>query len=198
MHRIKMLDALCSKWSDCSRCQLHQMRKQVVNWRGSPGAKLALIGEGPGADEDKLGIPFVGAAGRRLDQLLIEAGLKPEKDVFVANIVGCRPPNNREPSIEEAKACRDRLTALLAIVMPKVLLLMGGTAAKRLAGIQAISKWRGEVTDVVLLADHGAVFEFTAIPTFHPSYLNRMGGKESIKSQMLSDIKKAWEVANGN
>lgn len=194
--KIRALDEITVKWSDCKRCGLCKERKNVVHWRGSPDAKIFVIGEGPGADEDRVGIPFVGKAGRMLDQLFIWAGLEPDEDVFVSNIVGCRPPSNREPTTEEAKECRARLYAMIQIVDPKVLLLMGATASKRIAGITAITKWRGKLTDVELLMPNEQVLEYTAIPTFHPSYLNRMGGSAKIKNQMLEDIGRAMEIAN--
>lgn len=197
LFKIRALEEIVAKWNDCEKCGLCDGRKTVVHWRGSPNAKIMAIGEGPGADEDRLGIPFVGSAGRMLDQLFIWAGLAPDEDVFITNIVACRPPNNREPTTEEARACRPRLLAMMQIVEPKVLLLMGGTASKRIAGITAITKWRGKQTDVELLAPNNQVLEYTAVPTFHPSYLNRMGGNAKIKNQMLEDIGLAIGVING-
>ena len=195
LFKIRALDEIISSWDGCKKCELHLERKNIVWWRGSPDAKIFAIGEGPGSEEDKLGVPFVGRAGRSLDQLFIWAGLKHEEDVFVANIVGCRPPNNRVPTTEEAKACRSRLVAMIQVVQPKVLLLMGATASRRMAGITAITRWCGCPTDVEILAPNGQILEYIAIPTFHPSYLNRMGGNNEIKEQMLKDIKKAMELA---
>lgn len=167
-------------------------------WRGGPEARIAAIGEAPGADEDEYGEPFVGAAGRKFNQLLKEASVLPD-DIFIMNMLGCRPPGNRKPKPEELKACRRRMRAMLRIVRPKVLLLVGATAA-RLAGVTAISKARGKPVEVEIptrivdrRVEEAAVYP--AIPTFHPSYLLRMGGSVEIHQQMLSDIIKARNLS---
>lgn len=189
------LEALEDYWFDCQSCELGKTRKRLVMWRGSPNAKLFLIGEGPGADEDEKGFPFVGAAGRKLDDMLREAQLDPSEDVFITNMVGCRPPNNRVPERSEIKACSGRLQGLLHIVDPKVIVLLGGTAAS-LAGIKTISKWRGEQVDVDVLMWNGETKSWPSIPTYHPSYLLRTGNNAKIRQQIVGDLKLAKKVAH--
>jgi len=192
--KLEHLDVHERYWKHCGRCELCMDRKQVVNWRGSPDAKLFVIGEAPGRDEDEIGSPFVGKAGRKLDELFYKAGLQPNEDVFIANVIGCRPPNNRLPRVSEVKQCRERLAWLLLIVKPTALLLLGGTAALRIAGITAISKWQGCPTTVEI-AQGRVIMQYPAIATFHPSYLVRIGDNAEIKKKMISTIKKAKEMA---
>ena len=194
--KLKKLDVLEKMWSSCHACQLNLGRRRVVTWRGSPNGRIFLIGEAPGSDEDAQGIPFVGMAGRKLDELMTEAGINPADEVFIANMVGCRPPDNRTPTHDENKACRHRLEAMLWIVQPKAIVLLGNSAAK-LAGITAITKWRGRVTDLEMCLYNGETVSWPSIPTFHPSYLNRNGDDAEIHAQIVSDLKKAREVAYG-
>jgi len=192
--KLQKLDEHEKYWRDCGRCELAQSRKQVVNWRGSPDAKIFAIGEAPGRDEDEQGSPFVGKAGRKLDGLLYKAGLRPNEDVFIANVLGCRPPSNRVPKVGEVKMCRQRLEWLIMVVEPTVLLLLGGTAALRIAGITAISKWQGHPT-VVEMAYRQKIRTYPAIATFHPSYLVRIGDNIEVKKRMIKTIKKAKEMS---
>jgi DNA polymerase len=192
--KLKKLDVLESMWKTCHGCDLNICRKRVVTWRGSPGGRIFLIGEGPGADEDQQGIPFVGMAGRKLDDLMVEAGINVTDEVFIANMVGCRPPDNRQPKPEEIGACRPRLEAMLWIVQPKVVVLLGLTAAK-LAGITAIKRWRGRQTEMELNMYNGETAKWPAIPTFHPSYLNRSGDNAEIHAQIVGDLKLAKDMA---
>ena len=111
----------------CQECELHQSRQNVVIWRGSIKAPLMIVGEGPGANEDEQGLPFVGRSGELLDTLLKSLELT-EDDYHICNIVKCRPPGNRNPSQAEATACRRLLSAQIRLVKPKVFLLMGATA----------------------------------------------------------------------
>jgi uracil-DNA glycosylase len=192
--RKEVLDKIFSIWDDCKACELCYNRQQVVFWRGDHNAKLVLIGEAPGADEDEQGDPFVGKAGRELNRLLELAGLDVEKDIFISNIVGCRPPGNRKPTLTEMKACRPRLDAILWAIQPRALLLMGATAAS-LAGIREITKWRGSKSKVEIDLLKSKITTYNAIATFHPSYLLRSGGDAKIEHQMVGDIKKAWSLA---
>ena len=148
----------------CRNCPLGQTRQQAVVWRGSPQANLMFIGEGPGAEEDERGQPFVGAAGRLLDLLLTASGLEP--DVFhICNIVKCRPPQNRVPTPEEAKACKPLLARQFRLTRPKVIVLLGATAYKYFTGSNdSISKVRGE-----WIEKNGSLI----MPTFHPAYILR-------------------------
>ena len=191
MTRRERLQKLYAKWDDCRKCELGSSRKNLVLYRGSPMSRLVVIGEAPGADEDEQGQPFVGLAGKTLDKLFKSAGLSPKKDVFITNMLACRPLGNRKPAREETIACRPRLLQVLKIVKPKCLLLLGATAAK-LAGVPSISGWRGDIVEVELPG--GLVFE--SVPTFHPSYLNRLGGKKEIRDLMVKDIMLASHIAN--
>jgi len=148
----------------CRNCPLGETRRQAVVWRGARQARLMLIGEGPGAEEDQRGLPFVGAAGRLLDLLLTANGLSP--DTFhICNIVKCRPPGNRVPTPEEAKACKPLLARQFLLVRPKVIVLLGATAYKYFTGnSDAISKVRGK-----WIERRGSLI----MPTFHPAYILR-------------------------
>ncbi len=148
----------------CQRCALHQTRNLTVPGEGNPKAGLMLVGEGPGATEDQTGRPFVGRAGELLSGILKAIGLTRD-DVFIANVVKCRPPNNRKPLQEETAACLPFLSRQIALVQPKVLLALGGTAAETLLQVKtSLGKLRG------------AVHSFNGIPlvvTYHPAALLR-------------------------
>jgi len=117
---------------DCTRCVLHKQRKQIVFGVGNPTAELMFVGEGPGADEDEKGEPFVGSAGRQLNKMINdEMGIEREQ-VYIANIVKCRPPGNRKPKREECAKCSPFLMRQIAAIKPKVIVALGATAAKRL------------------------------------------------------------------
>jgi uracil-DNA glycosylase family 4 len=149
---------------DCRQCPLAATRKQVVVWRGAVTAPLMLVGEGPGAEEDERGEPFVGAAGRLLDLLLQAYGLDPAV-YHIGNIVKCRPPQNRVPTEAEAKACRPLLAQQFRLVRPKVIVLLGATAYKYFTGgSEGISKIRGQ-----WIEKNG----FLIMPTYHPAYILR-------------------------
>lgn len=148
----------------CRNCPLGATRRQAVVWRGAKQAPLMFIGEGPGAEEDERGQPFVGAAGRLLDLLLTASGLEP--DIFhICNIVKCRPPDNRVPTPEEAKACKPLLAHQFRLVRPKIIVLLGATAYKYFTGsTEGISKVRGR-----WIEKNGSLI----LPTFHPAYILR-------------------------
>ncbi|HBP39136.1 MAG TPA: uracil-DNA glycosylase [Clostridiales bacterium] len=148
----------------CRNCPLSESRRNVVIWRGAEQAPLMFIGEGPGAEEDEHGIPFIGAAGRLLDLLLTASGLEP--DYFhICNIVKCRPPQNRVPTPEEAKACKPLLARQFRLVHPRIIVLLGATAYKYFTGnSDGISKIRGQ-----WIEKNG----YLIMPTFHPAYILR-------------------------
>ncbi len=149
---------------NCRACELGSSRKQAVVWRGCVQAPLMLIGEGPGADEDAQGKPFVGAAGKLLNLLLTAFGLD-EQVCHICNIVKCRPPQNRVPTPEEAKACKPLLARQFRLVQPKVIVLLGSTAAKYFLNTQeGITKIRGS-----WIEKSG----YYIMPTFHPAYILR-------------------------
>lgn len=164
------LASLANQCSACQRCPLAQGRQQVVLSRGNPQARLMLIGEAPGAQEDALGQPFVGRSGQLLDQLLAAAGLDSNRDAYICNGVKCRPPENRKPTARELAACRPWLEQQIALVQPQVLVLVGATALQALLAIKGpISQLRGQ-----WLAFEGR----DCMPIFHPAYLLRNGSSE--------------------
>jgi len=169
-----MLGLVEQAWVGCQRCGLGRFRSKMVFWRGSPEAKVAIVGEGPGREEDRLGKPFVGPAGRMLDDVLTRAGFDPG-EVFIMNVVACRPPSNRTPQVGEVWSCKRRVAQMLWIVRPRVVVL-AGTAAAGLAGISAVTPFRGTLTTVEL-AFNGVPLRLPAIPTFHPSFLLRNPGE---------------------
>jgi len=153
----------------CTRCPLHLSRSQVVFGRGNPEARIVLIGEGPGRDEDQQGLPFVGAAGQLLDRILSAVDLS-ERDVFITNTVLCRPPGNRVPLPEEMEACRVHREAILDLLDPPIVVLLGATALKAVFGPKAgITAMRGQ-----RVAAGGRAY----YPTFHPAALLRDPSKK--------------------
>jgi len=149
---------------DCTRCKLHQGRKNIVFGVGNPDADLMFIGEGPGADEDQVGEPFVGKAGQLLTKIIGAMGLSRE-EVYIANIVKCRPPKNRDPEPDEISACIGFLKAQVEAVQPKVIVCLGRPASHTLLQTSiSITRLRGQWKQ----------FEgIDVMPTFHPSYLLR-------------------------
>ena len=157
----------------CERCPLAATRTQVVFGAGAPDAAAVFVGEGPGAEEDKQGIPFVGRAGRLLTRLLEGIDLTREQ-VYIANVVKCRPPGNRDPQPEEIDACRPYLEAQLGFIAPRVVVTLGNFATKLLLDTkQGITKLRGR-TYPFALPHGGAVL----VPTLHPSAVLRGGGAQ--------------------
>jgi uracil-DNA glycosylase len=150
---------------DCTRCKLHgQGRRQIVFGVGNPDADLMFVGEAPGADEDVQGIPFVGRAGQLLTKIIEAIDLKRE-DVYIANVIKCRPPGNRNPEQDEVETCEPFLFQQIDIIRPKVIVALGTFAARALLRtLDPISRLRGRVYDY-----RGAKL----IPTFHPAYLLR-------------------------
>jgi uracil-DNA glycosylase family 4 len=149
---------------DCTRCELHKGRHKLVFGDGDPQARLMFVGEGPGADEDAQGLPFVGRAGQLLNNMIVAMGLKRE-EVYIANVVKCRPPGNRTPAPEEANTCAPFLFRQIDVVRPEVLVALGATAATYLLGArQPLAGLRGRVHSV-----RGSKL----IVTYHPAYLLR-------------------------
>jgi len=149
---------------DCSRCKLHRGRHKIVFGDGSPSAKLVFVGEGPGADEDAQGLPFVGRAGKLLTQMIEAMGLQ-RKDVYICNVVKCRPPENRAPEPDEVAACSLYLLRQIDVINPQVIVCLGAVAAKTLLNTtRGISSFRGE-----WLEWRGRKL----MATYHPAYLLR-------------------------
>ena len=163
---------------DCVRCKLHKMgRRQIVFGVGNPEADLMFVGEAPGADEDIQGIPFVGRAGQLLTKIIEAIDLKRE-DVYIANVIKCRPPGNRNPEQDEVETCEPFLFRQVDIIKPKVIVALGTFAARTLLRtLDPISRLRGRVYDY-----RGAKL----IPTFHPAYLLR---NPSSKRDVWEDMK---------
>lgn len=149
----------------CSRCGLGATRTNAVIGRGNPKADILVIGEGPGQTEDETGLPFVGKAGQLLEKILGAVKLDTEKDVYIANIVKCRPPGNRKPTEKEMKACTPYLLEQVRIMDPKIVLLMGATSVQGLLGEKAgITKIRGQWRNWE---------DRLCMPMLHPAYLLR-------------------------
>lgn len=176
------LEALTSHCHACQRCDLAPTRTHVVVSRGSATAPIFIIGEGPGQQEDEQGKPFVGRSGQLLEQILASVRLDTERDVYVGNIVKCRPPGNRVPTAEEVAACKGYLLEQIRLVDPRIILLTGATAVKGILGLkEGITKIRGQW------------FEWEGrlcMPIFHPAYLLRNPSREkgSPKWLMWQDI----------
>ncbi len=157
------LDAIAVSIAQCRACGLCQQRTKTVPGEGSPTPELVFVGEGPGADEDASGRPFVGAAGQLLDKMIGAMGMKRE-DVFICNVVKCRPPGNRTPEPDEMAACLPFLEAQLTTLKPKVICLLGATPLKALLGLTGITRLHGQRKEW-----RGV----PVIPSFHPAYLLR-------------------------
>ena len=167
----------------CTRCELSQSRTNTVFGVGNPDADWMIIGEAPGAEEDRQGEPFVGRAGKLLDQMLIAIG-ESRESVFIANILKCRPPNNRDPKPDEAASCREYLNNQIALVRPKIILAVGRIAAQNLLG-----------TDDPVGRMRGRSYDLDGIPlvvTYHPAYLLR---SPSQKQKSWSDLCLAAQCA---
>jgi uracil-DNA glycosylase len=160
---------------DCTRCKLSEGRTKIVFGVGDPHAELMFVGEGPGADEDAKGEPFVGRAGQLLNNMIKAMGLRRE-DVYIANIVKCRPPGNRQPEREEADTCSPFLMRQIAVVKPKVIVALGATAAKNLLAMSgSMSELRGRFYDFMpagVKADPSWPGARLAV-TYHPAFLLR-------------------------
>ncbi|MEB3205823.1 MAG: uracil-DNA glycosylase [Vampirovibrionales bacterium] len=165
------LEALSRVVAQCEQCALSSSRTQTVFDHGNPKARLMLIGEAPGQAEDESGIPFVGRSGKLLTTLLAKVGLHRPDDIYICNVIKCRPPNNRKPTTEEVMACRGYLVQQVALVKPKVILLAGATALHSVFKISTpISKIRGQW---LALPQAEPFADCRAMAIFHPSYLLR-------------------------
>jgi uracil-DNA glycosylase len=162
--RRELLKAVYEEARDCVRCPLHQTRTTVVFGAGNADADLMFIGEAPGANEDRLGLPFVGQAGKLLDKLLEEIGLQ-RKDVFVANVLKCRPPNNRDPHPNEIDACQEYLRGQIELIEPTAICTLGNFSTKLLrADSTGISRLHGREEERVI--GPRAVWLY---PLYHPA-----------------------------
>jgi uracil-DNA glycosylase family 4 len=163
---------------DCTRCKLHSTRNKIVFGDGSPQAQLVFVGEGPGADEDAQGLPFVGRAGKLLTQMIEAMGLQ-RRDVYICNVVKCRPPGNRQPEGDEVESCSPFLFRQLDSLKPKVIVCLGATAFQTLLqSNRSISHFRGQWLDF-----RG----YKMLPTYHPAYLLR---NPAAKADVWKDLQK--------
>jgi uracil-DNA glycosylase len=159
---------------NCQRCKLAKLgRKQIVFGTGDPHAELMFVGEGPGADEDAQGLPFVGRAGQLLNNMIAAMGLKREQ-VYIANIVKCRPPGNRTPERDECDTCSPFLMRQINVIRPKVIVALGATAAKNLLGMNdSMASMRGRFYDFSPPSDGAEPFQCKLAVTYHPAFLLR-------------------------
>jgi DNA polymerase len=163
--------------NQCHRCDLGATRTYAVVGRGNPQAPIMVVGEGPGQNEDETGMPFVGRAGQLLEKILASVQLDSERDVYISNIVKCRPPGNRTPTTDESAACLPYLMEQIRLVDPQIILLTGATAVKGLTGEKrGITKIRGQ-----WLEWEGRL----CMPIFHPAYLLRNPSRERGKPKWL-------------
>lgn len=172
------LERIRADIGDCKRCKLHKARTNIVFGVGNPKAELVFVGEGPGHDEDVQGEPFVGRAGKLLTQMIEAMGLQ-RQDVYICNVVKCRPPENRLPERDEIETCSPFLIRQLAVIQPKVICCLGACSAQTLLETnQGISRFRGEWFEY-----RGAKL----IATYHPAYLLR---NPAAKSEVWKDLQK--------
>ena len=178
---MRTLEVIQNEVAACTKCNLHATRTNTVFARGNPDASLCIVGEAPGEDEDLQGLPFVGRSGQLLDKFLTETGLDVKKDIYVCNILKCRPPNNRRPTDQETDCCLPYLEEQLALIEPKVLLVLGNTAVQNLLGLQqGITKVRGRFFNTYF-----GNKKTLSMPTYHPSYLLRNGADDSEPRQQF-------------
>ncbi len=175
------LEDLRQSIGDCRRCRLCQGRTKLVFGEGSPKARLVFVGEGPGRDEDLAGLPFVGDAGKLLTKIIAAMGLRRE-EVYICNVVKCRPPKNRDPQEDEVETCLPFLRGQLHLIRPEVICTLGRVATQALLGQEfKITRERGT---------WHTFMETPLMPTFHPAYLLR---NPSAKRQVWEDVKKVMK-----
>lgn len=186
--RVETLDDIRAEMGDCQRCKLWATRTNLVFGEGNPQAQLMFVGEGPGADEDATGRPFVGRAGQLLTKMIEAIDLKREQ-VYIANVVKSRPPGNRTPEADEVKACKPFLLRQIACIKPKLIVTLGNPATQSLLETKVgITRLRGEVQPYPHLP------AVKVIPTFHPAYLLRSPDK---KRETWEDLKKVRAFLRG-
>jgi len=176
VEKEKLLLEVMREVENCQRCHLYKKRKKVVFGNGNFDSKLMIIGEAPGKEEDERGIPFVGRAGKLLRKVLKEAGLK---EFYITNVVKCRPPDNRTPLKKEVESCLPFLERQIAILKPKIILVLGNTALKSVTGENyKLANVRGKILEIS---------QKQILPSFHPSFAMR---NKKAKKNLVEDIKK--------
>jgi DNA polymerase len=183
------LESLAREAVSCTRCRLAEQRRTVVFGEGDPQARVMFIGEGPGAEEDRTGRPFVGPAGAVLDAMIFALGLE-RRQVYIANVVKCRPPGNRDPQDDEAAACAPFLDRQIALIRPLLIVGLGKAAARRLTGSTApIRALRGR---------WASYLGIPVLPTFHPAFLLRTPLAKREAWQDLKAVRKRLEDATSS
>lgn len=183
----KKLDAIQAEVAACRKCALCDGRTQTVFADGSPTADVMFIGEGPGADEDAQGVPFVGKAGQLLTKIIEAMGFDRATETYICNVVKCRPPENRNPEPDEVAACLPYLRAQIGLVDPRVIVVLGSVALKALFGDGAgITAMRGTFRDWM---------DIPVMPTFHPAYLLRNPGA---KKDVWADVQQVRDLIRGS
>jgi len=184
--KIPSLEEIRAEMGDCRRCKLYAGRTRLVFGDGDPNARLMFVGEAPGADEDKQGVPFVGAAGQVLNNLLSKLGLRRE-EVYIANILKSRPPGNRDPEADEIAACLPFLDKQIKAIRPRVIVILGRIAAHALLGTkEPITRLRGQWQ---------RYHDIRVMPTFHPSYLLRAPQE---RHKTWADMQQVMEYLTGH
>lgn len=183
---VKELKALADEIRKCCKCGLQAERKNAVPGEGNPSARIMFIGEAPGADEDTQGRPFVGRAGQLLEKIIIACGLK-RSDVFIANILKCRPPGNRDPKPDEIASCLPYLQRQIEIIQPEIIVALGAHAAKTLLDTnKPIGQLRGRFHEYYTSQDAEPT---KFMPTYHPAYLLRNYSDDN-RRKVWEDMKK--------
>lgn len=183
--------------NNCARCSLHKNRAQTVFGSGNLEPEIVLYGEGPGRDEDEQGLPFVGRAGKLLNELIEQAGMKRE-DMFVMNSVKCRPPNNRKPELHEINACKQWSEIQIEILKPKIIIALGSTAIEALCGAGlGITKRRGQWENYYIKTNSN-IMTIPVLPTFHPAYLLRNPSAKDLFVEDLLIAKNRLNTGNFN
>ena len=190
--KVSTLEAMTeNEVKNCKLCGLWKTRTQTVFGEGDPNAKLVFVGEGPGQNEDETGRPFCGRAGELLDKMIGAMGLA-RSEVFICNVVKCRPPQNRNPMTDEVEACWPYLMRQLQIISPKVIVTMGNPATQKLLQTKrGITGLRGKWQELPDLAD--SLGGIPVMPTFHPAYLLR-NYTPQVRSDVWSDLKQVMKV----
>ena len=181
----KMFNTLENEISNCDKCSLHSFRKNPIIGAGICGAKIMLIGEAPGAEEDEKGEPFIGRSGRLLMQMLGDIGISRDKNLYITNTLKCRPPENRNPKADETKACKSYLDRQIELHNPKIIILVGNYACKYFLGNKAA------ITKI-----HGTFIEHNGrllFPVFHPAAILRT---PKLKPLAIEDFKILKEYIN--
>jgi len=182
----KDLTRLGDEVARCERCDLHGLRKNTVLGAGDASARWIFVGEAPGAEEDKLGLPFVGRAGRLLNGMLLSIGLSRD-EVYIANVLKCRPPNNRDPFGREVQQCSPYLHQQISLVQPEIIVAMGRFAAQALLETdQSLAQLRGRVHQY-------KINQLPLVVTYHPAYLLR---SPLAKGKSWNDLRLACSVMN--